>query len=194
VFSVRALVARAQTRVIFVDPFFTHVDVREFALATQYQDVGVCALVGRSDNLWQRTNGDQKVVGDAFAEDLYALAEELKRPGLTLPDVRLMGHKARTYHDRFLVIDDDVWHFGHSFNQLGQLEVSMATRLRYPDEIRDWITEDMCRAARFLKEWPVLKARRIQGGTLRRLWDLLINAVSAGSRKLGFGNATAAAP
>jgi hypothetical protein len=192
VLSMRALIARAQKRVIFVDPFFSHIDVREFALATQYQDVVVCALVGRGENLWQRAHGNQKVAGDAFAEDLQALAEDLKRPGLPLPDVRLMGDKARTYHDRFLVIDDDVWHVGHSFNQLGQSEVSMATLLRYPDEIRDWITEDIGRATPFLEGWPVLKAQRRRISPLQCLWDFLIKAVSAGARKLGLGNATGA--
>jgi hypothetical protein len=157
VLSIRALVAPAQKRVIFVDPFFSHIDVREFALATQYQDVAVSALVGRDENLWQRASSNQKVAGDLFAEDLQALAEDLKGLGMPLPDVRLMGDKARTYHDRFLVIDDDVWHVGHSFNQLGESEVSMATRLRYPDEIRDWITEDIGRATPFVEGWSLLR-------------------------------------
>ncbi len=103
-----------------------------------------------------------------------------------------MGDKARTYHDRFLVIDDVFWHVGHSFNQLGQSEVSMATQLRYPDEIRDWITEDIGRATPFVEGWPVLKAQRRRISPLQRLWDFLIKAVPAGARKLGLGNATGA--
>jgi hypothetical protein len=92
VLSMRGLVARAQTTVVFVDPFFSHIDVREFALATQYKGVAVHVLVGRVDNLWRRPSaedGNQKLPGDAFAEDLQALAEELKRLGLPLPDVNL---------------------------------------------------------------------------------------------------------
>jgi hypothetical protein len=161
--SMRGLVARAQRVAIFVDPFFSHIDVREYALAGQYQDVAVHVLVGRGDNLWRRTggaDGDQKLPGDAFAEDPQALAAELRTFGLPLPDVRLMGDKARTYHDRFLVIDDDVWHVGHSFNRLGESDVNMATRLWYPGEILAWIAEDIDRATPFLKGWPVLKARR----------------------------------
>ena len=195
--SMRGLVARAQTMVVFVDPFFSHIDVREFALATQYQGVAVHVLVGRGDNLWRRVSAedrDRRLPGDAFDEDLQALAEELKRLGLPLPHVKLMGDKARTYHDRFLVVDDDVWHVGHSFNQLGEFEVSMATRLRYPDEIHDWITEDIDRATPFLEGWPVLKAGRETSvasrrtSLLLRLWHSLSNAVSAGARKIGIGN------
>jgi hypothetical protein len=152
VFFVRNLVARAQNIAVFVDPYFNHIDVREFALATQYQDVAVHVLVGRGENLWQRADageGEQGVAGDVFAGDLHALAADLRPTGLAIPDVRLMGDVARTYHDRFLVIDDAVWHFGHSFNHVGEAEVSMATRSRYPDEIRAWIIEDVGRATPF---------------------------------------------
>ena len=110
-----------------------------------------------------------------------------------------MGDKARTYHDRFLIIDDDVWHVGHSFNQLGETEVSMATRLRFPDEIHDWIIEDIDRATPFLEGWPVLKARRepanttpCRTGLLPCLWDGLRKAVYAGVAKLGLRNSTGA--
>ena len=155
---VRNLVARAQKIAVFVDPYFNHIDVREFALATQYRDVAVHALVGRGENLWSKPGGlesDGPVAGDLFADDLRALAETLKPAALPLPDVRLMGDGARTYHDRFLVIDNSVWHFGHSFNRVGERDaggdVSMAIRLRYPDEIRSIILADIDRATPFLE-------------------------------------------
>ena len=162
---IRSLLARAKKRVVFVDPYFNHIDVREFAVATQYQDVEVHALIGRGDPLWSRPSAaarDGSVAGDLFAEDLRALEERLKAAGRQLPGVRLMGDTSRTYHDRFLVIDDDVWHFGHSFNQVGEGDVSMATRLRYPDSIRDLIVEDVERAALFIEAWPALRATRQQ--------------------------------
>ena len=96
VFFVRSLVARARTIAVFIDPFFSHIDVREFALAAQYHDVAVHVLVGRGENLWRRTggtDGDQRLPGDAFAEDLQALAEELKSRGLPLPEVKTHGRQ-----------------------------------------------------------------------------------------------------
>ncbi len=162
---IRSLVARAQRRAVFVDPYFNHIDVREFALATQFQGVEVHALIGRGDQLWSRPDGREDegpIAGDLFADDLRTLADELKPLSIALPDIRLMGDAARSYHDRFLVIDDSVWHFGHSFNQVGESDVSMATRLRYPDPIRDLILEDINRATLFLDGWPLLKAARQQ--------------------------------
>jgi hypothetical protein len=102
-----------------------------------------------------------------------------------------MGDVARTYHDRFLVIDDVVWHFGHSFNQLGGVEVSMATRLRYPDEIRSWIIEDIGRAMPFLEAWADIKARRkaeepaARAGIAARARTALNAAISAVAWVLG---------
>jgi hypothetical protein len=170
--AICGLIAHAQSTVVFVDPFFSHVEVRQFAFATQLSGVGVHVLVGRGENLWVRERVEDpasKALGDLFAEDLRALEEEVKRMGLRLPDVKLMGDKARTYHDRFLVIDGQIWHVGHSFNQIGENEVSMATRLRYPDEIHEWIIEDVARATPFLEGWPVLKERRITATDEERL-------------------------
>jgi hypothetical protein len=103
---------------------------------------------------------DGQLVGDVFAEDLQALAEELAGSHHRVPDVYLLGGPARNYHDRFLVVDDFVWHFGLSFNQVGEAALSMATRLRQPNAVRDLILEDLARAELFTSTWPDLKAAR----------------------------------
>jgi hypothetical protein len=56
-----------------------------------------------------------------------------------------------------------VWHFGHSFNQIGYTEVSLAARLLHPEEIRSLILEDVGNAAAFLTTWPALRMRRQAG-------------------------------
>jgi hypothetical protein len=180
---VDGIVRRARKRVIFVDPYFDGTDVREFALVTQYEDVSVSVLTGRSDNLWQRRTdaGDQALLaGDVFAADLEALYTELQPVGRAMPAVLLMGDTARVYHDRFLVVDDAVWHFGHSFNRVGFADVSMATRLLHPDDIRTFIIEDVRYAASFLPAWPLLKAQRQaeQVNLWQRVWGRVKEFVS----------------
>ena len=116
---VHGLIRRAHERVIFVDPYFDGTDVREFALVTLYEGVSVSVLTGR-DNLKTSDPTNKKLFkGDAFAADLETLNAELKAVGRAAPAVLLMGEAARVYHDRFLVVDDVVWHFGHSFNRTG---------------------------------------------------------------------------
>jgi hypothetical protein len=140
-----------------------------------YDGVTVSVLTGRSDHLWRKKNHENKesvIAGDVFAADLEQLNAELQASGRAAPSILLMGESARVYHDRFLVVDDAVWHFGHSFNQIGDASVSMAIRLSHPDEIRTLICEDVGNAAPFLATWPSLKARReaTQPGLWRRIW------------------------
>jgi hypothetical protein len=160
---IHRIVCRAQKKVIFVDPYFDQIDVREFALLTQYEGVSVSVLTGRGDNLWNEAvapDGSAAFAGDIFAADLIALDTDLRTVRRELPDVRLMGDGARVYHDRFLIVDDLVWHFGHSFNKVGYHEVSMAVRLQHPEGIRGLICEDVDRGLPFLSTWPLLKMHR----------------------------------
>jgi hypothetical protein len=129
-----------------------------------YDSVSVSVLTGRDDNLFlKRTDSDnqESFLGDAFAADLEKLNVELEAVGRKMPAILLMGGTvARTYHDRFLVVDDVVWHFGHSFNQTGGRDLSMATRLLHPEEMGALIGEDILNASPFLTTWPTLRAQR----------------------------------
>jgi hypothetical protein len=180
---VQGLIRHAHERVIFVDPYFDEIDVREFAVVTMYEGVSVSVLTGRSENLWHKTTDDMNkavLAGDRFAADLNRLNADLQAVGRATPAVLLMGATARVYHDRFLVVGDAVWHFGHSFNRIGYEDVSMATRLSHPDEIRTLICEDVANAAPFLTTWPMLKAQRqvAQPSVLRRIWARIKKAIS----------------
>jgi hypothetical protein len=159
---VQSLVRQARERVVFVDPYFDEKDLRLFALVTQYEGVSVHILTGRGENLfWNPNHGDKITLsGDIFSADLQTLDADLRSRGLSAPIVLLMGDAARVYHDRFLVVDDTVWHFGHSFNRIGSHEVSMACRLVHPEEIRTLILEDVDTATPFQAAWPALKLAR----------------------------------
>jgi hypothetical protein len=158
-------VRRGRERVIFVDPYFDHIDVREFAVVTMYDSVCVSILTGRGNNLFSKmTSSDdpETFLGDAFATDLEKLNAELEAVGRKVPAILLMGGTvARTYHDRFLLVDDIVWHFGHSFNQVGGPDLSVATRLLHPEEVAALIIEDILNASSFLTTWPTLRALRL---------------------------------
>jgi hypothetical protein len=168
---VRHAVHGALHRVIWVDQYFNHIDLRELTFAIQYVEVQVQVLLGR-EHLWKPVDDglqSGQLVGDVFAEDLKALAQELASSRHRVPDVYLMAGPARVYHDRFLVVDDFVWHFGHSFNQVGEAAVSMATRLRQPNAMRELILEDLGRAEAFVSTWPDLKAARA-ASQLQSMW------------------------
>jgi hypothetical protein len=176
---VQGLARHARERVIFVDPYFDEKDVREFALVTLYDSLSVSVLTGSGDNLFREviTSVNKTLfAGDIFAADLQALNADLQSKGRAAPAVLLMGNTARVYHDRFLIVDDVVWHFGHSFNRAGSDEVSMATRLLHPEEMRTLVLEDIGNAASLLMAWPALRMRRREG-LWPRLWRVIRMAV-----------------
>ena len=179
---VQGLVRHAREQVIFVDPYFDEKDVREFALLTLYDGVSVSVLTGGGDNLFREViTSDNKTLfaGDTFAADLQALNADLQAKGRPAPAVLLMDDTARVYHDRFLVVDDVVWHFGHSFNRAGSDEVSMAARLLHPEEMRTLILEDVGNAAPLLTAWPALRMKRqvVREGFWSRLWRVIKTAI-----------------
>jgi hypothetical protein len=179
---VQRQVRNARSRIIFVDPYFNHIDVREFALTTQSEDVTVSVLTEGGDYLCrnvEQDNGTSSLAGDVFLTDIAELSAYLDSIRRKSPEIRLMGDRARSYHDRFLVIDDDVWHFGHSFNQVGGPLVCAASRLRQADEIIELIEEDLGRAEALQDAWPEIKGRR---GSPNRWVQLLLDIRDAFSR------------
>lgn len=160
----RALIWQGAERVVFVDPYFNEIDVREFALVVPRAGCRVGVLRSGGEGLWAGDAGGGGPApvhpGQMLFDDLTHVNRIRAARGQTAVDVRLMGDPARVYHDRFLVVDDAVWHPGHSFNQIGQEEVSVVTRLTDGSAVLPWIVEDLARGRSFLEEWPRLLARR----------------------------------
>ena len=90
------LVKSAKRSVVFIDPFAT-IEVLKFAA--------------------MRAKGVQAVVYSARITPEFRAAADLHKkqyPGLDLKTMR-------TIHDRFLLVDDKVYHFGASFKDMGNL-------------------------------------------------------------------------
>ena len=129
------LVARAERRLIFVDPFFGLREMFLFALRNERDAVTpriLTGLLGLKTNVGD-TVGFQMQTGLALAADLKELR---KRYGSRTPLIRVMpGGDASHIHDRYLLVDDEVWHCGPSFNELGE-RLGVIVRLPNPLEIR----------------------------------------------------------
>ena len=134
-----SLVQQARRRLIFVDPFFGMRDMRNFALRNMNAGVTSRILTGLTalKSTVGEVPGFQVQQGIAFAADLKGLATQL---GSRTPQVRVMpgvlGRDDRSIiHDRYLIIDDAVWHCGPSFNEIGE-RLGVVTRLPNPLEVR----------------------------------------------------------
>jgi hypothetical protein len=127
---VAGLVSRAQRRVLFVDPFFGVRETRLFALRVSNSNVTVRILTGQLGLL---APGESRHERSLLAADLVHLANLAKQKPVVVPIVRVMpGGETPAIHDRYLVVDDEVWHCGPSFNELGD---RLGVMVRLPDPI-----------------------------------------------------------
>ena len=113
------LVKSAKRSVVFIDPFAT-VDVLKFAAM---RSKGISATIYSS-----RITPELKAAADLHKKQY---------PGLELKTMR-------TVHDRFLLIDDTVYHFGASFKDMGN-EMTAYSVLNFvtPEEVIAKVSESM---------------------------------------------------
>jgi hypothetical protein len=127
---VAGLIAGAQRRVVFVDPFFGLRETRLFALRVSNNNVTVRILTGQRG---LNAPGESRPRRSLLAADLAHLASLSKQHPVMVPTVRVMpGGDTPAIHDRYLVVDREVWHCGPSFNELGD---RLGVMVRLPDPI-----------------------------------------------------------
>jgi hypothetical protein len=124
---VRERIARANTRVIIAEPYFGVMQILQFLPSISSSHVrievltSVLAFMGNSPKLSGNNNQAssrsfatwQKV--QEFQRELKQLQNVLETP----VNVTIMPGNPPMLHDRFLVIDDQVWFLGNSLNSLG---------------------------------------------------------------------------
>jgi hypothetical protein len=166
VLFVRGLIGLAVQQVIFVDAYFNFIDIREFTLFVSSSRCKIGVLTGRDEPKWQKSffaHDPPKIHGSLMLANIEHINKIRADNHLSTIEIKVMGASSRSYHDRFLVIDDDVWHFGHSFNALGDGSVSVVTKLHRPEKVRVIIMEDFQRADTFENYWRTALEAIVQG-------------------------------
>lgn len=158
---IHELIASARTQILFVDPYLDADDLQEFATAASYQGVAIRGLINPRPGRNRRIDTN----GDLFGEQMLDKIRSLRDPAQEFGDIDIRVSKIRRLHDRFLQIDDIVWHSGHSFNQMGKGEVSLMTLVADPSETREALAEAFAEAESFESYWA---NRPIQSWSLRQ--------------------------
>lgn len=157
------LIASARSKILFVDPYLDADDLQEFATAASYQGVAIHGLINPRPGRNRHTDAN----GDLFGEQMLNKIKALRDPTQEFGEIDIRVSKIRRLHDRFLQIDDVVWHSGHSFNQMGKGEISMMTLVAEPAETREVLAEAFAEAEPFEAYWT---NRPIQP------WSLMLEA------------------
>jgi len=150
---IASLIFNAKKRVIFVDPYFGQREMRLFAMRVAADAVTPQILT--SEDVWGEKESS-KSVAEVFVQDL----DDIARQGAVTPRVRVMPSLLGNamVHDRYLIVDGDVWHCGPSFNELGT-RLGTIVKLPNPIAIRQIISKIWCRSspiAEFVRNnsWP----------------------------------------
>lgn len=147
---IRELIASARSQVFFVDPYLDADDLQEFATAASYQGVAIRGLINPRPKINRQTDKD----GDLFGNLMLKKIDELRDPAQEFGDIDIRVSKIRRLHDRFLQVDDRIWHSGHSFNQIGKCEISLMTLVAESRETRDVLEQAFAEGEPFETYWP----------------------------------------
>jgi len=125
---VRQLIGQAKHRAWIIDPYFATAELFSFAAATSYLNTEVVILTGASTALAKPdVHNPAKDAGEVMLENT-------SQHNMKHIQVRVMTGEIPTVHDRFLVIDDDVWFTGNSLNSLGE-RAGMMIKLPAPEAV-----------------------------------------------------------
>jgi len=143
------LIARARSHVLFVDPYLDADDLQQFATATQYQGVAIRGLINPRPRRHKRVDPN----GDSFGKLMLEKIAAFRDPAQEFGEIDIRVSRGRRLHDRFLQIDDVIWHAGHSFNKVGGGEISLMTLVAQPVELAQALAETFAEAEPFETWW-----------------------------------------
>ncbi len=139
---VRIRVGRARNRVMVADPYFGVLQIPQYLLAITSDVVKIRILTSRLafEDEYSPEEGPGSRSTSSPPDIIKRLnrfsteVERLKKEGNADIEIMVLPGKSPTLHDRFLVVDDEVWFLGNSLNTLGE-RASMIIRLPNPDEV-----------------------------------------------------------
>ena len=130
---IRELLRAARSRVMIADPYLGALQLGQFLYTVHGSEVSVTLMTTKL--AFNPKSSETKL--DLLVAFKHSL-EELNRYQQLVPEVRIISPSS--LHDRFLVVDDDVWFVGNSLNSFGE-KASMIVRLPNPNEVIERLQE-----------------------------------------------------
>jgi len=124
---VRELLRAARFRVMIADPYLGALQLGQFLYVLHGSEVNVTLLTTKL--AFKPKSGETKL---DLLQTFKSHLDDLRKYQQLVPEVRVIS--SSSLHDRFLVVDDDVWFVGNSLNSLGD-KASMIVRLPNPSEV-----------------------------------------------------------
>lgn len=124
---IRERIGRARETILIVDPYADGKDLFDFGHFITRSDIKLRLLTSRLPF------DDEERMRTGFREALQSFSER----GVPTPEIRILrGAKNPPVHDRFLVIDGNVWLSGNSLNAIGE-RASVMLKLPVPTGVSE---------------------------------------------------------
>ncbi len=136
---IRELLRAVRSRVMIADPYLGALQLGQFLYTVHGSEVSVTLMTTKLAFNPKSSETKLGLLG-AFKHSL----EDLNKYQQLAPEVRVIS--SSSLHDRFLVVDDDVWFVGNSLNSLGE-KASMIVRLPNPNEVIERLQELISKAS-----------------------------------------------
>ncbi|MBB5607228.1 MULTISPECIES: VPA1262 family N-terminal domain-containing protein [unclassified Janthinobacterium] len=137
---VRELLRAARFRVMIADPYLGTLQLGQFLYAIHGEQVNTTLLTTKlAFNPPSHSHETRLALLESFKNSL----DELNKHQQLQPQVAIIS--AAELHDRFLVVDDDVWFVGNSLSGFGE-KASMIVRLPDPTQVIKQLQSLACTA------------------------------------------------
>lgn len=121
---IRELISKARNKLFIIDPYFGVIELQRFVVSNPHPNLPITVLTSA-----------EFLVKDENGESLIKQLEHILRHDPTCSiEIRVMLGERPDIHDRFLVIDNDVWLLGSSLNEFAA-RGTMMVKLPYPKPI-----------------------------------------------------------
>lgn len=121
---IRDLVSNAHNRVIIIDPYFRIKELFDFAYAVKNSQIPINIITSFANENLQNSL--------KFAKNLRNNINKNKVANKINAYI-MLGDKP-AFHDRFIIVDDNVWLSGNSLADIGK-RASILVQLQYPNQI-----------------------------------------------------------
>ena len=144
---VRNKIGGARKSILVVDPYFSTVGLMAFGHATRRPDVDLRILTSAEGLKELERCESNRDSGPILQKALDETFDKMSAK----PKIRVLSGKSSPVHDRFLVIDGEVWLSGNSLSTLGE-RAGMVVRLPDPEPVISRL-EAFWKNSRVLSEW-----------------------------------------
>lgn len=151
--TIRSLISRAKSQLIIIDPYLGYRELGIYGYANGQYEVTPKILTGaeflKAPVSEKMSSSDEEAKTITNGKALY---DTIEKNGPSLPiDAKVMSGEGTSIHDRFLVIDNEVWMLGPSLNEVGE-RLGVLVKLHKSNELIERLVE-IWNTCPTLSEW-----------------------------------------